>query len=171
MTSGLIHILDADVFIQASRLYYSFDIAPAFWDVLAKLAGNGQICSIDRVRSELERGNDELAEWAKSVFNIWFGSTIQDDVIGCYREVMSWVNNQNQFLDKAKSDFANGADGWLVAYAKAGRCVVVTQEQYKLGIKNKVPIPNVCQAFKVNCIDTFTMLRIMGVKLVGFEIA
>ncbi|MEG3068032.1 DUF4411 family protein [Syntrophaceticus schinkii] len=38
-------------------------------------------------------------------------------------------------------------------------------------MKNKVPIPNVCQAFKVPCIDTFTMLRIMGVKLIGFEIA
>jgi hypothetical protein len=44
-------------------------------------------------------------------------------------------------------------------------------QEFKPGIKNKVPIPNVCQAFKVPCIDTFTMLRIMGVKLIGFEIA
>lgn len=65
----------------------------------------------------------------------WFDSTVRDDVIDCYRGVMSWVYNQTQFLDKAKRDFANGADGWLVAYAKAGRCVVVTQEQFKPSIR------------------------------------
>jgi hypothetical protein len=29
-----VYVLDADVFIEASRRYYAFDIAPKFWDSL-----------------------------------------------------------------------------------------------------------------------------------------
>jgi pimeloyl-ACP methyl ester carboxylesterase len=61
-------------------------------------------------------------------------------------------------------DIANGADGWLVAYAKVMDCVIVTQEVLNPDIKRKVPIPNVCQSFSVSFIDTFEMLRRLGVR-------
>ena len=78
---------------------------------------------------------------------------------------MTWVQGQDQFSDAAKADFARGADGWLVAYAKAKGCIVVTLETINLDIKRKVPIPNVCQAFGVQFVDTFEMLRRLGVQL------
>jgi len=37
------YILDANVFIEATRRYYAFDLAPKFWDSLVHYAANGQI--------------------------------------------------------------------------------------------------------------------------------
>lgn len=79
---------------------------------------------------------------------------------------MSWVNSQNQFSDVAKADFASGADGWLIAFAKAKTCIIVTHEAPSAEAKRKVPIPNICMAFNVPYIDTFEMLRRLRVKFV-----
>ena len=161
---GATYVLDANVFIEAARRYYAFDLAPPFWESLVQHAANGRIYSIDRVKQELERGKDELATWATSQFNDAFASTDEEDVIESYSEVMSWVQAQDQFLDAAKADFAAVADGWLVAYAKTKENIVVTHELPATDARKKVPIPNVCDALGVSYVDTFTMLRELGVR-------
>ncbi len=161
---GATYVLDANVFIEAARRYYAFDLAPPFWESLVQHAENGRIYSIDRVKVELERGKDELAEWATSQFSNAFASTDEEEVTNSYASVMGWVRAQDQFSDAAKADFADGADGWLVAYAMSKSQIVVTHEVLDPGIKRKVPIPNVCEAFSVNYVDTFAMLRELGVR-------
>ena len=158
------YVLDTNVFIEAARRYYAFDIAPPFWESLVLHAANGRIYSIDRVKQELERGKDELATWATSQFNDAFASTDEEDVIESYSEVISWVQAQEQFLDAAKADFAAVADGWLVAYAMAKGYIVVTHELPAIDARSKVPIPNVCEALGVRYVDTFAMLRELGVR-------
>lgn len=165
MTNRPTYVLDANVFIQAARRYYAFDVAPRFWDSLVKHAANGQVRSIDRVLKELDRGKDELAAWVNNDLSDAFASTDEPGVIQVYGDLMAWVQAQSQFTDAAKTDFASGADGWLVAYAKVNGCVVVTQEVFDPVIKRKVPIPNMCQAWSVPYIDTFDMLRRLGIKL------
>jgi hypothetical protein len=157
-------VLDANVFIEAKNRYYAFDLAPGFWKSLIHLAGNERILSIDFVRGELEKGKDQLAQWAINDFSHAFILTDEEEVQESYREVMTWVQGQNQFSDAAKAEFARGADGWLVAYAKAKGCIVVTLETINPDIKRKVTIPNVCQAFSVQFVDTFEMLRRLGVQ-------
>lgn len=61
-------VLDANVFIQAARRYYAFDIAPRFWEALVEYAERGRLTSIDRVKFELDRGKDELTRWANGQF-------------------------------------------------------------------------------------------------------
>ncbi len=51
--STQIYILDTSVLIQAHRVYYSFDIAPAFWNFLIDSAKTGEVVSIDRVFDEI----------------------------------------------------------------------------------------------------------------------
>lgn len=164
MTGNVVFVLDANVFIQAARKYYAFDLAPKFWESLIQHAKTGNVLSIDLVKKELMRGKDELKKWAISDFSHGFASTNENDIIECYRSVMNWVHNQDQFSPAAKSDFADGADGWLVAYAKTNSCIIVTHEQFNSSIRRKVPIPNVCQAFDMKPIDTFEMLRRLGVQ-------
>jgi hypothetical protein len=159
-----VFVLDANVFIEAKRRYYAFDLAPRFWDSLILHAKNGRIESIDRVKEELVRGKDDLVTWAKGSFHYAFASTDEEDVIKSYREIIEWVIAQSQFTEAAKADFAKSADGWLVAYARAKGRIVVTQEVLYPNIKSKVPIPNVCQAFSVPYVDTFKMLRDIGVR-------
>jgi len=95
-----VYVLDANVFIEAARRYYAFDIAPKFWDILLQHSSNGVIESIDRVKKELERGKgkegeeDELARWANVNFSRAFCSTDEECVIESYRRVMSWVQNR-----------------------------------------------------------------------------
>ena len=136
---GTTYVLDADVFIEAARRYYAFDLAPKFWESLVHHAANGRIQSIDRVKKELERGKDKLATWATSQFSDEFASTDEEDVTESYTEVMGWVQAQDQFSDAAKADFASGADGWLVAYPKSKRHIFVTHEVLNPSIKRKVP--------------------------------
>jgi hypothetical protein len=159
------YLVDSDVFIQAARFYYAFDLAPSFWASLRQYAVDRRIQSIDRVKVELERGKDELQQWVKrGGFDHGFATTETSEVVVKYREVIQWVQEQRQFFDGAKAEFASGADGWLVAYAKVGGHVVVTQEQAAPDARRKVPIPNVCQALGVECVDTFVMLRALGFR-------
>ncbi|NPV81811.1 MAG: DUF4411 family protein [Firmicutes bacterium] len=158
------YLLDANVFIEAARRYYAFDLVPAFWQALLDHATAGRVCSIDRVRDELIKGNDDFAAWVSGEFHNWFASTDEVSVIEAYKQIMQWVYEHGQFSDTAKAAFASGADGWLVAYARVHGHEVVTHEQLNHETKRKVPIPNVCDAFHVPYIDTFGMLRSLGIR-------
>lgn len=159
------YLLDASVFVEAARRYYAFDIAPRFWERLIEHASSGAVGSIERVREELDRGKDAVAAWAKDKFSDAFSPTDDGDVLACYRRVMNWVQNQTQFTDAAKAEFADVADGWLVALAVVKPCIVVTQEVLASSARRRVPLPNVCVGFNVRYIDTFAMLRELGVQL------
>lgn len=50
------YLLDANVFIEAARRYYAFDLVPSFWNKLVSLASNGDILSIDRVKKNWRGG-------------------------------------------------------------------------------------------------------------------
>lgn len=167
MSALLNYVLDANVFIEAARRYYAFDIAPRFWEALTEHAMNGRVQSIDRVKAEIDRGKDILKDWANNNFHRWFASTDEDDVIDVYRQIMNWAYEQSQFADAAKAEFArlDNADAWLVAYAKAKGYLLVTDELFDPNVKRRIPIPNVCGAFDVEYLGTFDMLRALGVRL------
>lgn len=129
------YVLDANVFIEAAKRYYAFDIVPRFWDKLIALAEDGYILSIDRVKGELIRA--DLDTWANDNFHRFFASTSEQDVIDAYRDVMTWSQAQPQYTDGAKAEFAGVADGWLIAYALSKGCTVVTHEQPAPNSKKK----------------------------------
>lgn len=161
------YVLDSNVFIEAARRYYAFDLVSSFWDALIVEARKGFVQSIDRVKAELDRGNDPLAEWSNAHFSTWFLSTNQPDVIEAYGHIVVWAQNHDQFNDAAKARFfqADNADPWVVAYARAKGLVVVTHEQQNPSVQSRIPIPNVCEAHGVHYVDTFRMLRDLGVRL------
>ena len=165
MTEVRRFVLDANVFITASRSYYAFDLAPGFWRALIEHARNQRLVSIDRVKIEILRGKDRLAEWAQMDFNDWFESTDQDDVLEAYRKIVGWVQSENRYRDAAKAEFASSADGWLVAYALSRECVVVTHETLDNNIRTRVKIPNICQQFSIEYINLFEMLRRLNIKV------
>lgn len=116
------YVLDAGVFIQAARHYYAFDIAPGFWQALIHHAQAGTVLSIDRVKThEIDKGKDELKNWANRGFQSWFAATADDDVIAAYGQLMQWAYNQSHFTDAAKAEFADegNVDAWVVAYGLA----------------------------------------------------
>jgi hypothetical protein len=154
---------DANVFINAHRLYYAFGICPGFWESLIYLHAQGQVFSIDRVRNELAGKGDQLSAWvASKLLDGCFESTDTPAIIAAYGQLVVWVNAQQQFTPAAKAEFSQKADAWLIAYAVVTGRILVTHEVFNSEIKRKVPITNVCQAFNVNHIDTFDMLNALG---------
>ncbi len=156
----MIYVLDANVFIEAARRYYAFDLAPRFWEGLIQFVSEERIKSIDRVKKELQQKEDTVRDWLDNGgFENGFASTDASDIAQLYKDIIAWVYGQPQFYPSAKTEFASGADGWLVSYSKTKGFTVVTQEVLRPDVKRKVPIPNVCQAFSVPYVDTFEMLR------------
>lgn len=174
MTTTIRYALDSDVFIQAARAYYAFDIAPGFWDALIQHSQAGTICSVDRVKQEIERGKDDLASWVGADFVDGFQPTDTHEILTCYGDAMNWAYAQAQYTDAAKSEFAEekNADAWLVSYAMAHakantatKLVVVTQETFEPNVKRRIKIPNVCKAFSIECINLFQFMRTLGIRL------
>lgn len=160
------YLLDANIFIEANRRYYSFDICPGFWDLLLQFNKSSVVKSIDKVKKELVHGEDELCLWAKrGIPSNFFIRTDDEGTTGIFKKIMGWASSNN-FTSAAIAEFAGVADGWLVAHAKFNNFVVVTHEVYKPAKQNKIPIPNICLEFGVKHIDTFEMIRALKAKFV-----
>ena len=108
-----------------------------------------------------------FSEWVDDHFDHAFASTDDEEIVEAYGRIMRWVSDQDQFFDAAQAEFARIADGWLVAYAMVNSCIVVTHEKAAPDAKNKVPIPNICQEFGIQYVDTFEMMRRLGIRLSG----
>ena len=153
-------VMDSNVFIEAHRRYYSFPICPGFWDAIARHHKTGQVCSIDRVLRELTQTADELGNWVKGgVAPSFFRVTTGEPVVDAFAKVARWVDASPQYAQAAKRQFLGGADPWLIAYCVTEKATLVTQEVPAPQAQNKVPIPNVCNAFHVPTCNTFELLR------------
>lgn len=167
MSTDRPYVLDSDVFIAAKNSYYAFAICPGFWDSLIHHHGRGNVCSIDRVRSELLAGREteDLVQWVKNQLPpAFFVDTDEEAVVNAYGQVMLWVQRNAQYFDQAKAKFATEADGWLVAYAMIHSVTVVTNEQARPQSRNRILLPDVCAQFNVIYKDTFTMLNDLAVR-------
>lgn len=163
------YLLDANAFIEPRDRYYGFDICPGYWTTLLQEHDRKRIFSIDRIRSELvpkKKGDkDDLAIWIEEKApDTFFKKTENQFVIDMFQKMVKWAYDSSQFTDAAKAEFASVADGWLVAYAKVNKLIVVTHEEYAPEIKKSVKIPNVCVEFDIEYVNVFEMLRDLGAK-------
>lgn len=159
-------VLDANPFIEAKDRYYGFDICPGFWTSLVDMNNIGRVCSIDRIRAELNEQNDEIKDWIDNRAPAAFFKRTEDQkVIDAFQKMVKWVYSE-PFSPPAKAEFASVADGWVAAYAAANKMIVVTHEVYAPGVTRKVPLPNICVEFDIDYVSTFEMLRELGVKFV-----
>lgn len=58
------YLIDSNIFIEAKRRYYGFDICPGFWDWLAGAGARDIAASIEMVELELKAGKGEISDWA-----------------------------------------------------------------------------------------------------------
>lgn len=165
MSTAPCYLLDANIFLDAMKRYYAFDLCPGFWAALVEQHASGRVFSIDRVRDELDQVDDQLRQWMTTVMPAsHFAASDDEATIDWFTKMMAWVQAQAQFSSQAKAEFAGVADGWLIAYAKAHDLVVVTHEVHAPDAKRKVPMPNVCKAFGVTSQNSFDMLRSLKVR-------
>lgn len=161
-------ILDTNCFIQSHRITYPLDVATTFWQKIKKLCLENKIISIDKVREEIFKNDDELKKWiVQNIPEEFFKSTETLQIISEYQKVVQWANSKSDhYVQKAIDDFLRyeNADSWIVAYAISfnDNCQIVTQEKSEPNRKNKIKIPEVCDAFSIQYKNIIEMFRLLG---------
>jgi hypothetical protein len=159
------YCLDTNAFIEPSKGWYAFDIAPSFWDALVKWNREGILCSILPVYNEIVRHKveNDLTRWVKNYHELFLPPNEN-----------TWLELENVanlvkdvYEDHLTEGFLECADPIVIAYAKANQLIVVTEEKRrKEDLKsngkvggNKIKIPNVCERIGVHWMSTVDMLR------------
>lgn len=167
MTS--MYLLDANVFIEAKNTYYRFDTFPGFWNWLDAEQAKGHLGSIQPIRDELLKGNDELADWIKARKDSgWFLPVDDIETQQNLQQIANWVESQ-PFTPAARAAFLDGADPWLIAKARTLRATVVTHETLDTRSRKRVKIPNGCRRFDIAYLNTFDLLLRTGVRFTLLE--
>jgi len=169
MSASPTYLVDTSCLTQAYRQYYSFDIAPSFWDFLRKSFENGLLKCNDKVYDEIQRGGDDLADWLKTEVNKdAFVDTKSDAaLLEHYGLLMNWANDHPNYNHIARADFAayENADPWIVATAMEKGLIVISQEISAPDAKRSIKLPDICKQFNIRHIDTFSFLREAGFRM------
>lgn len=160
------YLLDANAFMEASRLYYSFKIAPGYWSWLVARFQAGQISSVEAVYDEITAGKDELVTWAKggSLGGFWLPDT--EDSLASAADVATWATHEDRpFKQSAVDEFMASADLRLAAQAAALGATVVTRETSDPACKKRVKLPDAALALGVQCLQPFAVYEQLGLSL------
>jgi hypothetical protein len=161
-------IIDSNFFIQAHRVTYPIDVATGFWNKVTNLANHDKILSIDKVKNEIFKNEDELKKWIEiNILDHFFKDTQSTEILNNYSDIVNWANSKSGFyLPKAIHDFLEyeNADPWLVAFALSSpeEMFVVTHEISEPNKKSKIKIPEVCKDFGIKYVNTIEMFRKLG---------
>jgi hypothetical protein len=158
------YLLDANVFIDGKNRHYGFDIAPGFWDWILQSHAAGRVFTIKAVSDEITSGGDDLAVWMRgqsASFKLTPSGADQGRLVSLAR----WASTQT-FTPGAQATFLGSADYFLVAQAATLGYTVVTQEISEPARRNRVKIPDACNAISTAWMTPFDMLRAEGVRLV-----
>ena len=120
------YLLDSNVFINASRLYYAPTIAPTFWEWLKEQHEQGNLASIAKVHKEIDDGETgHLKTWAAELpSSFWLQP---NNATASMAQLTAWVDSpEREYRQAAREEFLRIADYYLVAQAHAGKHTVAT---------------------------------------------
>lgn len=164
-----VYLLDTNVFIQSNIRYYPLDVVVTFWAKLEDLANKGIIVSIDKVKQEIDKEEDNLKEWCgDKLSSAFFCDSINVTTSGHYAMVVNDPFQQpHQYNQKAIDDFMSydKADAWLIAHALQNNLTVVTYEKSRPDSKAKIQIPDICDRIGVRCIEPIEMFRELNLTI------
>lgn len=158
------YLLDANTLIEAKNTYYRFSFCRGYWDWVSKKNESDTLFIIDKIKSELMNGNDELAAWIRvSPANLVIKPSIR--LSTSLSLVAQWVSSQ-KYTEPARAVFFSSADYYLIAYAHSLGYTVVTREKSQPNGISRVKIPDVCIAIGVGVINPFQLLEQEGANFV-----
>ncbi|MEU8182965.1 DUF4411 family protein [Micromonospora sp. NPDC049047] len=152
------YLIDTNVFIDAKNRYYPFDIVPGFWDWLKSAHLSAKIYTVEAVYDEVVCTADELCDWIKRMPKS-FTLPASDIGAASLTRLSEWANSCPQYTRAAVFEFLGAADYFLVAHAHSISATVVTHERAGTGSRNRVKIPDACEAVGVSWMNPFDMLR------------
>ena len=138
------YLLDSNVFINASRLYYAPTIAPTFWEWLKEQHEQGNLASIAKVHKEIDDGETgHLKTWAGELpSSFWLRS---DDATASMAQLTAWVDSPERgYRREAREEFLF--------------------ELPAPNSKRRILIPDACIAMNVAYKEPFGVYRKLGLR-------
>lgn len=170
------YLLDSNIFIEPSRIYYPFDLAPGFWCQMKKAILSNNVLILDVVYNEIVKGNDELASWLKGIIGLNKVTTSVPPIIEAYRRVLSYISTCVFYTEAAIDNWSDRtiADPWIIAAAieeaRKQEVVIITFEKFVINTSTKrqthsnAKIPDVAANFNIACENLYYFMREMGIK-------
>jgi Domain of unknown function (DUF4411) len=159
------YLIDANAFIEASRHYYSFNLAPRYWEWLYEQSVAGTIGSIQAVYDEIADGEDALSEWVRENTPLEFWLPEDDGSVAAISELAAWaVGPTRQFTQPAVDEFMASADLGLVAQARGLNATIITREVASPDSKKRVKLPDAAAAVGVACVQPFQAYEALGLR-------
>jgi hypothetical protein len=147
------YVIDTSAILHAWRRDYPPDTFPSLWANLEEAIQRGELRSPDEVLLELERGGDDVHEWARQQPDFFVEP---DDRIQVVVGVI--VDQWPEFVPDESHDGV-WADPYIVALASVSDAIVITGEVLAADNARRPKIPNVCRELGVNCSSVLGMLR------------
>lgn len=161
-----VFLIDTNSFIEPKNRYYAFDLAPGFWSQFTKHIESRDIAVLDMVRDEIEKGEDALSNWIKSIDIPEIVNHKDGAIISKYSEIINNIAQNPCYKQSALQEWSREsvADPWLIAAAAAKGYTLITMERPVVTLNPNNPskyakIPDVANTFKVKTGDLFYMMR------------
>ncbi|MCR8725125.1 DUF4411 family protein [Frigidibacter sp. ROC022] len=158
------YLFDTNAFLTPANTYYAFDICGGYWDWILEAATAGEVSSIDMVKRELRRKDDQIRNWIDIHASAVFQSETTSDAKKM-KEIAAWAVG-GKYTPEAQAEFLSKADSMLVARAMNCDGTVVTLEISEPRRQNRVKVPDACRAHGVKHITPYELLRKKGVRLI-----
>lgn len=161
-SSGQLYLPDTSALIAAWAERYPQDLFPKIWRFMNGLGNRLAVC--EEVLPELERRAPDLLEWlgASSVDSrlslVRLGDNGSEEVQRHFRRISDGWPHWRPVRT------GNGADPWVIAYARALGGVVVSEERPRVDRRGSVKIPEVCLELGVKHMNLLDLLRAEGFR-------
>jgi len=144
----MIYVFDSSSFRVIN--HYFPERFPSFWKLLDEYVLKGQIISVREVYNELERQGIKpyLKTWVKVNKKIFLEPNEEEGIF--IREIFTISHFKNLIGNKQILNGRPNADPFVISSARIKKACVVTEESK---MPNAARIPNICEHFKIDCID------------------
>jgi hypothetical protein len=132
------YLVDSNTFMEAARLYYSFDLAPGFWEWLVSESMRESIGSVEAVKEEITAGEGDLVDWAQDEAAADFWRPVTAATVEAAAALAQWAAEPGHaYTQAAVDEFLSKADFWIVAEAMATGSTVVTARRSRSNVTSR----------------------------------
>lgn len=147
---------DTSAILNGRRDLFRPSVFEGLWTNIEKMIVEEQVRSVDIVRDELSRRDDDALAWVRRQPDLFW--ELDEEVQTATREILY----QHPKLVGAGGG-RNGADPFVIALAMVMGGTVVTEEYFS-GNLQKPKIPDVCQDVGVPCTNLMGFIERQGWK-------
>ena len=149
------YIFDNNTLTGIFRHYYRESFS-SFWTLFDKMVSDGNILSVREVHNEIKKltRKDDLEIWAKSNSSFFHDPTSEE--LQFITQIYSVPHFSNSISQQKLLKGGPFADPFIIAKAYVENATVVSEEKLRL---NAAKIPNICEHFKIPCINFQLFLK------------